>query len=112
MVAAGYIDPIDFLKIKNEKEDKEWSLSEQEQEPFQLDFLLDSNHQLFFQDRFLTKEEKAKIKSVIEIVLKDCKGRRNMANFRKLASGKWQARVQKNGKLVSLGTFKTKKSRN
>lgn len=32
-----------------------------------------------------------------------------MANFRKLASGKWQARVHKDGKLVSLGTFRTKK---
>ncbi|MFT4399411.1 hypothetical protein ACMX2I_04935 [Bacillus sp. SW14] len=32
-----------------------------------------------------------------------------MANFRKLASGKWQARVPKDGKLVSLGTFRTKK---
>lgn len=32
-----------------------------------------------------------------------------MANFRKLASGKWQARIHKDGKLVSLGTFRTKK---
>ncbi|WP_031536327.1 MULTISPECIES: tyrosine-type recombinase/integrase [unclassified Bacillus (in: firmicutes)] len=32
-----------------------------------------------------------------------------MANFRKLPSGKWQARVHKDGKLVSLGTFRTKK---
>lgn len=32
-----------------------------------------------------------------------------MANIRKLASGKWQARVHKDGKLVSLGTIRTKK---
>jgi len=73
MAAAGYIDASDFIKIKNEKnrqEDIEWSLAEQEQEPFHLDFLLESNHPIFFQDRLLTKEEKAKIKSVIEIILK------------------------------------------
>ena len=32
-----------------------------------------------------------------------------MANIRQLASGKWQARVHKDGKLVSLGTFRTSK---
>ncbi|SDZ59729.1 Site-specific recombinase XerD [Evansella caseinilytica] len=32
-----------------------------------------------------------------------------MANIRKLASGKWQARVHKDGKLVSIGTFRTSK---
>lgn len=32
-----------------------------------------------------------------------------MATFRKLPSGKWQARVSENGKLRSLGTFRTKK---
>lgn len=71
MAAAGYIDPIDYMILENEREDREWSIAEQEQESFYLDFLLDSNHPLYFQDRLLTKEEKAKIKSVIEIVLKD-----------------------------------------
>ncbi|WHY71283.1 tyrosine-type recombinase/integrase [Fictibacillus enclensis] len=32
-----------------------------------------------------------------------------MANFRKLSSGMWQARVFKHGKLMSIGTFRTKK---
>lgn len=32
-----------------------------------------------------------------------------MATFRKLPSGKWQARVSKNGKEFSIGTFRTKK---
>ncbi|RXZ02116.1 tyrosine-type recombinase/integrase [Fictibacillus sp. S7] len=32
-----------------------------------------------------------------------------MANFRKLSSGMWQARVFKDGKLMSIGTFRTKK---
>ena len=32
-----------------------------------------------------------------------------MANFRKLPSGKWQARIFVDGKLKSIGTFKTKK---
>lgn len=32
-----------------------------------------------------------------------------MANFRKLASGKWQARVFRDGKSVSIGTYRTKK---
>ena len=68
MVVAGYIDPIDHMNLKNEKEDREWSLAEQKQ---RLDLLLDSNDSLFFQDRLLTKEEKAKLKSVIEIFLKD-----------------------------------------
>ena len=52
---------------ENEREDIEWSLSEQKQELFEINFLLP----LFFQDRLLIKEEKAKIKSVIEIVLRD-----------------------------------------
>lgn len=33
----------------------------------------------------------------------------NMATFRKLKSGKWQARVSKEGKEFSIGTFRTKK---
>src|SRR5690606_17093801 len=36
-------------------------------------------------------------------------GEQNMANFRKLASGKWQARVFRDGKSVSIGTYRTKK---
>lgn len=71
MVAAGYIDAFDYMRVKNEREDIEWSLAEQEQESFYLDFLLDSNHLLYFQDRLLTKEEKTKLKSIIEIFLKD-----------------------------------------
>ncbi|WP_052352914.1 helix-turn-helix domain-containing protein [Neobacillus dielmonensis] len=71
LVQAGYIDPIDFIKIENEKEDIEWSLADQEQEPFSLDYLLESNHPIFFQERLLTKEERAKIKSLIEIFLRD-----------------------------------------
>jgi HTH-type transcriptional regulator, competence development regulator len=71
LVQAGYIDPDDYVKMKNEREDIEWSLAEQEQNPFELNFLLDSEHPLFFKDRLLTKEEKSKIKSLIEIVLKD-----------------------------------------
>jgi HTH-type transcriptional regulator, competence development regulator len=70
LLLAGYIDPNDLI-MENERENIEWSLSEQEQIPFELNSLLDSNHPIFFQDRLLTKEEKAKIKSVIEIVLRD-----------------------------------------
>lgn len=32
-----------------------------------------------------------------------------MATFRKLPSGKWQARVSNDGKESSIGTFRTKK---
>ena len=72
LVQAGYIDQIDYMNIKNEREEIERSLSEQEQEPpLYLDSSLDSARQIIFEDRLLTKEEKAKIKSVIEIVLKD-----------------------------------------
>lgn len=79
MVAAGYIDPDEYVRMKNERDDIEWSLIEQEMEMekekehelFHLDFILDSNLPLYFQDRQLTTEEKSKIKSLIEIVLKD-----------------------------------------
>ncbi|MCR8978655.1 helix-turn-helix domain-containing protein [Brevibacillus laterosporus] len=71
LVLAGYIDPEDYMRMKNEREDVEWSLAEQKQEPFALDFLLISSHPLYFQDKLLTKEEKAKIQSIIEILLKD-----------------------------------------
>ncbi|MBA4532558.1 helix-turn-helix domain-containing protein [Brevibacillus halotolerans] len=76
MVAAGYIDPDDYVRMQNERDDIEWSLIQQEiekeeQKPLYLDFLLDSKKPLFFKDRLLTKEEKSKIRSLIEIVLKD-----------------------------------------
>ncbi|WP_081825605.1 helix-turn-helix domain-containing protein [Bacillus sp. UNC41MFS5] len=82
MEAAGYIgsrtmEVEDFIEelretISQERENIETqSVPQEEQEQFKLDSLLDSNHQIFFQDRLLTKEEKTKIRSVIEIVLKD-----------------------------------------
>lgn len=72
LVQAGYIDPTNYLKMKNEIEDIELSLSEQEQQPpIYIDSLLDSNRQIIYQDRLLTKEEKAKINSLIKIMLKD-----------------------------------------
>ncbi|MFA9559856.1 helix-turn-helix domain-containing protein [Evansella sp. AB-rgal1] len=71
LVQAGYINPDDYITMKNEKDNIEWSIEEQSQQPFQIDFLLDSSHPLLYQDRLLTKEEKSKIKSLIEIVLKD-----------------------------------------
>ncbi|WP_231507757.1 helix-turn-helix domain-containing protein [Bacillus sp. UNC41MFS5] len=71
MTAAGYIDPIDFNILVNEREDKIWSLSQQKQEQIYLDYLLGSNHPIFFQDKLLTKEGKAKIKSLIQIFLRD-----------------------------------------
>lgn len=36
-------------------------------------------------------------------------GESPMATYRKLASGRWQARVSRNGKESSIGTFRTKK---
>lgn len=77
MVEAGYIDAFDYQLDKNEeyeKEEKEWSLAEQKLEKEQernLAFLLNSNDTLFYQDRLLTKEEKAKIKGFIEVFLTD-----------------------------------------
>ncbi|WP_216831006.1 helix-turn-helix domain-containing protein [Alkalihalobacterium elongatum] len=81
LVAAGYIDPDEYVKMKKERDDIEWSLAEQEEEKKQeqkkqeqkkkLNFLLDSDDPLFYQDRLLTKEEKAKIDSMIKIILKD-----------------------------------------
>ncbi|MFP7236001.1 helix-turn-helix domain-containing protein [Bacillus altitudinis] len=38
---------------------------------YDLYYLLDSNLKLFFQKKLITREERAKIKSIIEIVLKD-----------------------------------------
>lgn len=68
MTAAGYFDPFDII-MENEVEDKRWALSQKEQ--ISLDYLLDSNQSIFFQDRLLTTEEKAKIKSLIRIFLRD-----------------------------------------
>lgn len=70
LVQAGYIDPDEYVKMKKEEDDIEWSLIEQQQER-SIDILLDSEDDLYFQDKILTTEEKAKIKSLIEIVLKD-----------------------------------------
>ncbi|MBX9974208.1 helix-turn-helix domain-containing protein [Cytobacillus firmus] len=66
MDAAGYIK----MEAKDFTSEKKKELLTQEVQ-LDLNYLLTSNHQIFFQDRLLTKEEKAKIKSVIEIVLKD-----------------------------------------
>lgn len=73
LVQAGYIDPDDYMKMKNEREDIEWSLEEQKQnkQKSSIDLLLDSKDPLFYKDKLLTTEEKSKIKSLIEIVLKD-----------------------------------------
>lgn len=70
LVQAGYLDPDEYVKMKKEEDDIEWSLIEQQQER-SIDILLDSEDDLYFQDKILTKEEKAKIKSLIEIVLGD-----------------------------------------
>ncbi|WP_404459351.1 helix-turn-helix domain-containing protein [Sutcliffiella horikoshii] len=67
MVVAGYMD----ADKQYEQEDKEWSLAEQKQEPpIYLDYL-DSQRTFIYKDRSLTQEEKAKLKSLLEIVLKD-----------------------------------------
>ncbi|SDZ59742.1 Transcriptional regulator, contains XRE-family HTH domain [Evansella caseinilytica] len=71
MVAAGYIDPDEYAKMKNERDDIEESKTSDKHEQYYLDFLLGSSHPLYYQDRLLTSEEKAKIKSLIDIVLKD-----------------------------------------
>lgn len=83
LARAGYIDPDDYVKMKNEEDDIEWSLVQQQLEndkvkaiekekaPIYIDQILDSNLRLYFQDRLLTNEEISKIKSLIEIVLKD-----------------------------------------
>ncbi|MED3824345.1 helix-turn-helix transcriptional regulator [Priestia flexa] len=88
MNVAGYMDVDITLTLKDvEKEEdileqlrklpeklNSQSLQQQklkQEEQFKLDLLLDSNRKISFQDRLLTNEEKAKIKSVIEIVLKD-----------------------------------------
>ncbi|WP_031536326.1 MULTISPECIES: hypothetical protein [unclassified Bacillus (in: firmicutes)] len=76
MKAAGYISikVNGFSDIRQEyfengvlrKNDEE-----NDEEQFELDSLLTSDLHIFFQDRLLTTEEKSKIKSLIEIVLKD-----------------------------------------
>ena len=80
MNAAGYItvDIKGFSDIREKYFDSgvlrisdEEEPFEGEQEQYELDSLLASDKQIFYQDRLLTTEEKAKIKSLIEIVLKD-----------------------------------------
>lgn len=80
MNAAGYItvDIKGFSDIREKYFDNgvlrisdEEEPFEGEQEQYELDSLLTSDKQIFYQDRLLTTEEKAKIKSLIEIVLKD-----------------------------------------
>lgn len=71
LVQAGYIDTEEYVKMKNERDDIEESIARQKQKPYDLDFLLLSSHPLYYQDRLLTKEEISKIKSLIDIVLKD-----------------------------------------
>ncbi|MED3762162.1 helix-turn-helix transcriptional regulator [Peribacillus frigoritolerans] len=71
MVAAGYIDPDEYVRRKNEREDIEYSLAEQEQEkPIYLDDL-GSNRTFIYQDKVFTKEEKAKLESFIKMFLMD-----------------------------------------
>lgn len=73
MVAAGYIEPNEYVRIKNEREDIEYSLAEQEQEqekPIYLDYL-GSNRTFIYQDKVFTKEEKAKLESFIKMFLMD-----------------------------------------
>lgn len=78
MDAAGYMEVKDFIEELRETLEKEKQgrgdieiRSLPQEEHCELDYLLASDHPIFFKDRLLTKEEKAKIKSVIEIVLKD-----------------------------------------
>lgn len=71
MVAAGYIEPNEYVRIKNEREDIEYSLAEQVQEkPIYLDYL-GSNRTFIYQDKVFTKEEKAKLESFIKMFLMD-----------------------------------------
>lgn len=81
MQAAGYIamevdECVELLKgvIRGDIETRTSSYpedDEEQEEEFELISLLDSDQKIFFQDKLLTKEEKTKIKSVIEIVFKD-----------------------------------------
>jgi HTH-type transcriptional regulator, competence development regulator len=84
MEAAGYItkremDVEDFIEelretIKKGKEQQERVNIETRsfpQEQFELDYLLSSEQEVFFESKLLTQKEKSKIKSLIEIVLKD-----------------------------------------
>ncbi|WP_010676446.1 helix-turn-helix domain-containing protein [Bacillus timonensis] len=69
--ATGYIST--FANVFSDKT-QEYSEKVDEiydEKQFELDSLLASDHHIFFKDRLLSKEEKTKIKSLIEIVLKD-----------------------------------------
>ncbi|MFT4399412.1 hypothetical protein ACMX2I_04940 [Bacillus sp. SW14] len=82
MKAAGYMnlnitmqsrkteDIIEHMQ-KLPKKLEQRSLLRVRDERLKLDHLLDSNDPLFFKDRLLTAEGKSKLKSLIEIVLKD-----------------------------------------
>jgi HTH-type transcriptional regulator, competence development regulator len=77
MQASGYmevekiLDALDHIYGDIETRELPPANDEEQEEEFDLVSLLDSDHKIFFQDKLLTKEEKTKIKSVIEIVLKD-----------------------------------------
>ncbi|MCR8995955.1 helix-turn-helix domain-containing protein [Brevibacillus laterosporus] len=76
MKAAGYItvDIKGFSDISQKYFENgvlRKSDEKDEEEQFELDSLLASDNHIFYQDRLLTAEEKTKIKSLIEIVLKD-----------------------------------------
>lgn len=77
MKASGYmevekiLDELEHIYGDNETRELPPANVEEQEEEFELVSLLDSDHKIFFQDKLLTKEEKTKIKSVIEIVLKD-----------------------------------------
>lgn len=80
MKVAGYMPYDDFIEdLRGRIQGKDIGnktaappeASEEGEEQFELDYILDSNHKIFFQDRLLTSNEIKKIKSVIEIILKD-----------------------------------------
>lgn len=71
---AGYIDGFELQMIKNEeyqKEEIERSITDQEhEEPIFLDYL-GSNRIIIYQDKVFTKEEKAKLESIIKMFFMD-----------------------------------------
>ncbi|PKR83900.1 helix-turn-helix domain-containing protein [Heyndrickxia camelliae] len=80
MMVAGYIPAEDHIvelrrSIQGENIETRNPMppeaEEEGEEQFDLDYILDSNHKIFSQDRLLTSEEVTKIKRIIEIMLKD-----------------------------------------
>lgn len=68
LVKAGYIKKTGYLSPEHfDIEEKELT----KEKPIVLDDLLNADYQILFQNKLLTIEEKAKIKSVIELLLKD-----------------------------------------